>query len=64
LLQFTVATAIGQTPAIVLYSILGQNLTHDFKMVAVITSLLIIAGLVVYYYRDTFERYFIPHKNK
>ncbi|HWR44763.1 TVP38/TMEM64 family protein [Sporomusa sp.] len=64
LLQFTVATAIGQTPAIVLYSILGQNLTHNFRLAAAITSLLIASGLIVYYYRDTFERYFIPNKDK
>ena len=64
LLQFAVATAIGQTPAIVLYSTLGQNLSHDFKWAAAITSLLIISGCIVYYYREPFERYFLPNKNK
>ncbi|SMC56117.1 TVP38/TMEM64 family protein [Sporomusa malonica] len=64
LLQFTMATAIGQTPGIVLYSILGQNLTHNLKSVTVITTFLIASGLIVYYYRDTIERYFIPNKDK
>lgn len=62
--QFIVATAIGQTPAIVLYSILGQNLSHNAKSVAGITSLLLIAGLIVYYYRDTIELYLGSEKNK
>ncbi|MDF2569963.1 MAG: ydjZ [Sporomusa sp.] len=64
LLQFTAATAIGQTPGIVLYSILGQNLTHNFKSVVVITSFLIASGVIVYYFRDSIERYFIPNKDK
>lgn len=62
--QFAAATAIGQTPAILLYSLLGQNLFHNFKFVAAVTTLLIAAGLLVYYYREDIERYFIPQKNK
>lgn len=62
--KFAVATAIGQTPAIVLYSILGQNLSHNVKLATAITSALIAAGLIVYFFRDTIERYLIPHKDK
>ena len=57
LLKFAAATAIGQTPAIVLYSILGQNLSHNIKAAVAITSLLVLAGLVVYYYREAIERF-------
>jgi len=62
--KFTTATAIGQTPAIVLYSILGQNLFHNFKAVIAITSLLIAVGLIFYYYRNTIERYLTFPKEK
>lgn len=62
--EFATATAIGQTPAIVLYSILGQNLSHNIKAVAAITSFLIVAGLLVYYYRSTIERYFTFPKDR
>lgn len=64
LYQFITATAIGQTPAIILYSILGQNLSHNIKAVILITSVLIAAGLLVYYYRDTIERYLFFFKDK
>ncbi|WP_425061057.1 hypothetical protein SCACP_18250 [Sporomusa carbonis] len=64
LFKFSIATAIGQTPAIVLYSILGQNLTHNLKSALAITSLLIISGLVTYYYRDSIERFFLLSKDK
>ncbi|WP_094602693.1 TVP38/TMEM64 family inner membrane protein YdjZ [Sporomusa silvacetica DSM 10669] len=62
--KFTTATAIGQTPAIVLYSILGQNLSHNIKAVIAITSLLIAVGLIAYYYRNTIERYLTFPKEK
>ena len=62
--KFIAATAIGQTPAIVLYSILGQNLSHNLASVAAITTVLVVAGLIVYYFRDTIDRYIIPPKNK
>ncbi|SDD40882.1 TVP38/TMEM64 family inner membrane protein YdjZ [Sporomusa acidovorans DSM 3132] len=64
LYEFAAATAIGQTPAIILYSILGQNLSHSVKSVVMITSLLVLAGLVVYYYRSTIERYFTSYNDK
>lgn len=62
--KFIIATAIGQTPAIVLYSILGQNLSHNIKQAAVITSVLIAIGLLFYFFRNTIERFLLPHKNK
>lgn len=64
LCKFVTATAVGQTPAIVLYSILGQNLSHNIKAAAAITSLLVVAGLIVYYYRSAIERYFTFPKDK
>ncbi|BBB93012.1 MAG TPA: TVP38/TMEM64 family protein [Methylomusa anaerophila] len=60
--QFSIATAVGQTPAIVLYSILGQNLTHNVFSLITVTSLLIIAGAVAFYYRKTIERYLLSNK--
>lgn len=54
--EFIAATGIGQTPAIVLYSILGQNLTKSIKATIAVTSLLIAAGAVIYYYREEIER--------
>jgi uncharacterized membrane protein YdjX (TVP38/TMEM64 family) len=62
--KFLTATAIGQTPPIIIYSILGQNLSHNFKTVISITSVLVIAGLVVYYYHNSIECYFISRKKK
>lgn len=62
--NFIAATAIGQTPAIILYSILGQNLSHNLTSAAAITTVLVVAGLIVYYFRDTIDRYIIPPKNK
>lgn len=54
--EFAAATGIGQTPAIVLYSILGQNLTKSIKATIAVTSLLIVAGALIYYYREEIER--------
>jgi len=64
LLKFVGATAIGQIPAIILYSILGQDLTHNIKLVAIITLLLIVSGFIVYYYRDSIESFFISRNDK
>jgi uncharacterized membrane protein YdjX (TVP38/TMEM64 family) len=55
--QYALATGIGQTPAIVLYSLLGQHLTRSLRAAVGITSLLIILGILAYYYRDTIERH-------
>ncbi|MBP2635667.1 MAG: ydjZ [Firmicutes bacterium] len=62
--KFLTATAIGQTPPIIIYSILGQNLSHNFKAVVAITSVFIILGLIVYYYHNSIERYFTSRKKK
>lgn len=56
LFQFVLATGIGQTPGIVLYSILGQQLSHSFRAAVVVTSLLIAAGILIYFYRRDIER--------
>lgn len=60
--QFAAATAIGQTPAIILYSFLGQHLVHSVKAAVIFTSLLMLAGVLVYYYREQIERYFSQYK--
>lgn len=60
---FIFATGVGQTPAIILYSILGQNLTKSIKAAVVITSLLIVGGFLVYYYRDVIERRIFSNKD-
>lgn len=62
--QFILATGIGQTPAIVLYSILGQNFTHSIISSIAITSLLIVAGICIFYYRDAIERYILCNKDQ
>ncbi len=62
--HFILATGIGQTPAIVLYSILGQNLTYSIRAVIAITSLLILTGIFVFYYRDAIERYIFCNKDQ
>ncbi|KYZ77227.1 alkaline phosphatase [Anaerosporomusa subterranea] len=58
LCQFVLATGIGQTPAIILYSILGQNLVKNLFATVMITILLVVAGLTAYRYRDTLENLF------
>lgn len=52
LCQYAIATGIGQTPAIVLYSILGQDLAHNYRLAAGVTFLLLAVGLGVYYSRE------------
>lgn len=58
-LQFSCATGIGQTPAIILYSILGQNLTKNFKATIAITLLLLAAGWAAYRYRETLKNFLV-----
>jgi len=62
LYHFIVATGIGQTPAIVLYSLLGQNLTRSIRATVAVTSLLFILGLGVYVYRHKIERFLFSGK--
>ena len=54
--EYILATGIGQTPAIVLYSILGYNLAKSFKAAIAITGLLIVSGILLYRYRTVIER--------
>lgn len=61
--QFLTATGLGQTPAIVLYSILGQNLSHSTYTAIAITFLLSIVGIVIYCYRDFIEQLFFSDKD-
>jgi uncharacterized membrane protein YdjX (TVP38/TMEM64 family) len=61
--EYMLATGIGQTPAIVLYSILGQHLTKSIKAVIGVTSILIISGALVYYYREAIERRLFADKD-
>jgi len=61
--HFIMATGIGQTPAIVLYSILGQNLTRSLRWTVAITSLLIGLGILAYCYRDKIERRLFSNKD-
>ncbi len=60
--QYVLATGIGQTPAIVLYSFLGQHLTRSIRWAILITTALIIASFLVYYYRNEIEQRLFSHK--
>ena len=55
-LRFTVATGVGQIPAILLYSYLGQYLTRNLRDVAAATTLLVLLAVAAYYYRHAIER--------
>lgn len=60
--QFILATGVGQTPAIVLYSMLGENLVHSIHATVAITTLLVGLGFLLYYYREVIERYLFSKK--
>jgi len=62
--RFVIATAIGQAPATILYSILGQNITHNIRLTIVVTSLLISICIVVYYYREEIKCRFFSEDEK
>jgi uncharacterized membrane protein YdjX (TVP38/TMEM64 family) len=55
LLKFAVATAIGQSPAIIIYSVLGFNILHSWPHTLLITGLLVAFGLIAYYYKDKIQ---------
>ncbi len=55
---FIFTTAAGQTPGIILYSILGQNLMHGTYAILLVTCLLMVIAGFLYYYRDGLEKYF------
>lgn len=57
--EFIIATGLGQTPAIILYSILGQNLTKSIQVTIAVSSLLLIAAIAAYHYRDIIEKHLI-----
>jgi len=61
--RFVIATAIGQAPATIMYSILGQNITHNIRIIIAVTSLLISICIVAYYYREVIKRQFFPDKS-
>lgn len=57
--KYLLATGVGQTPAILLYSYLGQNITRSFHGMILITSLFVLLLAVIYYYREPIEKYFL-----
>lgn len=61
--KYVLATGIGQTPAILLYSILGQHLTQSIRLAMLITTVFSIIGLVIYIYRDKIEGFFFSCKD-
>lgn len=56
-LEFMVATGIGQTPGIIVYSILGQHLVRSIRTTILVTSLMVAAGILIYYYRRDIEKF-------
>lgn len=60
--QYALATGIGQTPAIMLYSFLGQHVSRGLRWVILITAVLAVASFLVYLYRDEIERRIFSHK--
>ena len=61
--RFVIATAIGQIPATILYSILGQHITHNMRITIAVTLLLISICAVTYYYRQEIKhRFFSDEK--
>ncbi|AIF51955.1 TVP38/TMEM64 family protein [Pelosinus sp. UFO1] len=54
--RFVIATAIGQAPAIILYSVIGQNLTRNISITILITSLLVVIGAILFHYREEIEK--------
>ncbi len=60
--QFIVATGIGQAPAIILYSILGQNITRHIHGVIALTSLIVIISIAAYCYRERIKKWVFSDK--
>lgn len=60
--QYIIATAIGQIPAIILYSILGQHFLRNVQATVWVTVALILFGIILYYYRNNIENYFSKKK--
>lgn len=56
---FVIATGIGQLPAIIIYSILGENILLDTnKLIVVSSGLLVFAG-IIYYFKEYFNSYIL-----
>ena len=62
--HFVVATGIGQTPAIMIYSFLGQYLTRSLRAAILVTSLFVVLGISTYYFRHNIERHLSSWNNK
>ncbi|WP_378952081.1 TVP38/TMEM64 family protein [Pelosinus sp. sgz500959] len=62
LLRFMSATAIGQAPATILYSILGQNITRNIHITIAITSLFLVIGIIIYCYREKIKQRFFTNE--
>jgi len=62
--KFAFATAIGQAPAIMLYSIIGQNITQGTRIAILVPSLLISIGVVAYHYQEEIKGQFFSNKEK
>ena len=56
--HFLLATGVGQTPAIILYSVLGQQITKNIHKMVAITTLMALAGLLLFFYWERIERFF------
>lgn len=54
--RFSAATALGQTPGIMVYSFLGQYFFTDFKILCIISGIFIFVGLLFYLFRESFYR--------
>lgn len=59
LVKYTIATAVGQTPAIVLYSFLGHNILRSWPHTLLFTLVLLVIGGLVYYHREKIQCHFI-----
>jgi len=57
--QYLLATGIGQTPAIILYSVLGQYLTRNAGATVAMAMVMMLFGAAAFYYRDKIEQYLI-----
>lgn len=60
--QYLLATALGQTPAILLYSILGHNLSHNIRLTLCITLIFVTIAATIYFYREKIHRYFFSRR--
>ncbi|MGI6091378.1 MAG: TVP38/TMEM64 family protein [Negativicutes bacterium] len=61
--KFASATGIGQIPAIILYSILGQNMTNSIHAIVAVTTALLGLSILAFYCREIIERRFFPGKD-